>query len=74
MYDAVYVYALGLQSLDSSHRVQLSNMSCRSESAWQEGLSLINYMNSVGGPINYGVRRGCGKIEMRMRNKMMAPG
>lgn len=52
MYDAVYVYALGLQSLDSSHRVQLSNMSCRSESAWQEGLSLINYMNSVGGPIN----------------------
>lgn len=47
MFDAVYVYSIGLQSLDLSHRVELSNMSCRDELAWQEGLSLINYMNSV---------------------------
>lgn len=49
MYDAVFVYSIGLQTLDQSHRVELSNMSCRAELAWQEGLSLINYMNSVGG-------------------------
>lgn len=49
MFDAVYVYAIGLQTLDQSHRVVLPNVtsSCRAELAWEEGLSLINYMNSV---------------------------
>lgn len=49
MYDAVYVYAIGLQRLGMSHRVRLlTNTSCRAELPWPEGLSLINYMNSVG--------------------------
>lgn len=50
MYDAVYVYAIGLQTLGMSHRVPwlLTNTSCRAESPWPEGLSLINYINSVG--------------------------
>ena len=53
MYDAVFVFAIGLQTLDMSPVQRSTNnttchASCRAESPWQDGLSLINYMNSVG--------------------------
>ncbi|KAI5739282.1 hypothetical protein M8J77_017278 [Diaphorina citri] len=47
MYDAVYVFAVGLQTLEQSHSLQLTNLSCEEETPWDAGLSLINYVNSV---------------------------
>lgn len=54
MYDAVFVYSIGLQTLAMSHSVQplARNVSCRVaaetvERPWTEGPSLINYMNAV---------------------------
>lgn len=47
MYDAVFVYAIGLQTLDMSHRVEATNLSCGAEQAWPQGGSLVNYLNSV---------------------------
>ncbi|XP_049838251.1 glutamate receptor ionotropic, kainate 2-like isoform X2 [Schistocerca gregaria] len=58
MYDSVYVFAIGLQTLDQSHTLRLSNVSCEEEVPWDGGLSLINYINSVelkglSGPIEF---------------------
>ncbi|EEB19396.1 glutamate receptor, ionotropic kainate 2 precursor, putative [Pediculus humanus corporis] len=52
IYDSVYVFAAGLQAFDgnqlsSSSSPSSSNVSCESEIPWNEGLSLINYINSV---------------------------
>jgi ionotropic kainate glutamate receptor 2 len=47
MYDSVHVFAVGLQTLDQSHTLRLSNVSCEEELPWDGGLSLINYINSV---------------------------
>uniref|UniRef100_A0A8D8YFR0 Glutamate receptor ionotropic, kainate 2 n=1 Tax=Cacopsylla melanoneura TaxID=428564 RepID=A0A8D8YFR0_9HEMI len=47
MYDSVYVFAVGLQTLEQSHSLQLTNLSCEDETPWDAGLSLINYVNSV---------------------------
>ncbi|XP_060534694.1 glutamate receptor ionotropic, kainate 2-like isoform X5 [Cylas formicarius] len=58
MYDSVYVFAIGLQTLEQSHSIQLSNVSCDLEQPWDGGLSLINYINAVeykglSGPIEF---------------------
>ncbi|XP_055858224.1 glutamate receptor ionotropic, kainate 2 isoform X1 [Episyrphus balteatus] len=47
IYDSVYIFALGLQTLDLSHTLNLSNLSCSEANPWDGGLSLINYINSV---------------------------
>ncbi|XP_030751455.1 glutamate receptor ionotropic, kainate 2-like isoform X5 [Sitophilus oryzae] len=47
MYDSVYVFAIGLQTLEQSHSLKLSNVSCDKEQPWDGGLSLINYINTV---------------------------
>ncbi|KDR16107.1 Glutamate receptor, ionotropic kainate 2 [Zootermopsis nevadensis] len=47
MYDSVHVFAVGLQTLEQSHTLRLSNVSCDEELPWDGGLSLINYINSV---------------------------
>nr|ANQ46499.1 ionotropic receptor 7 [Phyllotreta striolata] len=58
IYDSVYVFAVGLQTLEQSHTLKLSNLSCDKEQPWDGGLSLINYINSVeikglSGPIEF---------------------
>lgn len=47
IYDAVFVFAIGLQTLEQSHTLRLSNISCADEHAWDDGLSVINYINTV---------------------------
>lgn len=47
MYDAVSVFANGLAALDKSHKLKLANVSCEQEDAWNDGLSLFNYIDSV---------------------------
>lgn len=47
MYDSVNIFAIGLQSLEQSHTLRPSNVSCNHEKPWDGGLSLINYINSV---------------------------
>ncbi|KMZ07267.1 uncharacterized protein Dsimw501_GD26904 [Drosophila simulans] len=47
MFDSVYVFAIGLQTLEQSHSLTLSNISCEDENSWDGGLSLINYLNAV---------------------------
>ncbi|CAH1170182.1 unnamed protein product [Phaedon cochleariae] len=58
MYDSVFVFAVGLQTLEQSHTLKLSNVSCDKEQPWDGGLSLINYINAVeikglSGPIEF---------------------
>ncbi|XP_044737690.1 glutamate receptor ionotropic, kainate 2 isoform X2 [Chrysoperla carnea] len=58
MYDAVYMFALGLQTLEQSHALRLFNVSCDMERSWDGGLSLINYINAaefkgLSGPIEF---------------------
>ncbi|XP_018321081.1 glutamate receptor ionotropic, kainate 2-like isoform X7 [Agrilus planipennis] len=47
IYDSVFVFAVGLQTLDQSHTLRIQNASCDREEPWDGGLSLINYINSV---------------------------
>ncbi|XP_067614431.1 glutamate receptor ionotropic, kainate 2-like [Eurosta solidaginis] len=47
IYDAVYIFAIGLKSLEQSHALNITNVSCIEENPWDGGLSLINYINSV---------------------------
>lgn len=47
MYDSVYAFAIGMQTLELSHTLKMSNVSCDKEQPWDGGLSLINYINSV---------------------------
>ncbi|CAH1957061.1 unnamed protein product [Acanthoscelides obtectus] len=47
MYDSVFVFAVGLQTLDQSHTLKIPNVSCDQEHSWDGGLSLINYINAV---------------------------
>jgi glutamate receptor, ionotropic, invertebrate len=47
MFDSVHVFAIGLQTLEQSHTLRISNVSCEDELPWDGGLSLINYINSV---------------------------
>ncbi|KAF5280992.1 hypothetical protein FQA39_LY05197 [Lamprigera yunnana] len=58
IYDSVFVFAIGLQTLEQSHSLKLSNVSCEREQPWDGGLSLINYINAVefkglSGPIEF---------------------
>ncbi|XP_018321157.1 glutamate receptor ionotropic, kainate 2-like isoform X8 [Agrilus planipennis] len=46
IYDSVFVFAVGLQTLDQSHTLRIQNASCDREEPWDGGLSLINYINS----------------------------
>ncbi|XP_036342817.1 glutamate receptor ionotropic, kainate 2-like isoform X2 [Rhagoletis pomonella] len=46
-YDSVYIFAIGLKTLEQSHALRISNVSCEDETPWEGGLSLINYINSV---------------------------
>lgn len=47
MFDAVSTFAHGLAALDKSHKLKLANVSCEKEIAWNDGLSLFNYIDSV---------------------------
>lgn len=47
MYDSVHVFAIGLKTLEQSHTLRISNVSCADEKPWNGGLSLINYINAV---------------------------
>ncbi|XP_070138560.1 glutamate receptor ionotropic, kainate 2 isoform X2 [Drosophila bipectinata] len=47
MFDSIYIFAIGLQTLDQSHTIYISNLTCDAEIPWNGGLSLINYINSV---------------------------
>ncbi|EDW83543.2 uncharacterized protein Dwil_GK13656 [Drosophila willistoni] len=49
MFDSVYTFAAGLQSLhsDSGLALTFKNLSCSSDQTWGEGLSLYNYINSA---------------------------
>ncbi|KAB0792004.1 hypothetical protein PPYR_13965 [Photinus pyralis] len=58
IYDSVFVFAVGLQTLEQSHSLKISNVSCEREQPWDGGLSLINYINAVefkglSGPIEF---------------------
>lgn len=53
MFDSVHVFAIGLQTLEQSHTLRISNVSCEDELPWDGGLSLINYINSVGALLLY---------------------
>ncbi|CAB3367848.1 Hypothetical predicted protein [Cloeon dipterum] len=60
MFDSVHVFAIGLQTLEQSHTLRISNVSCEDELPWDGGLSLINYINSasvefkgLSGPIEF---------------------
>ncbi|XP_037925932.1 glutamate receptor ionotropic, kainate 2 isoform X1 [Hermetia illucens] len=58
LYDSLYIFAIGLQTLEQSHTLRISNMSCADERPWVGGLSLINYINAVewkglSGPIHF---------------------
>lgn len=59
MYDAVHVFAIGLQTLDQSHSIELSKVTCYDENPWNGGLSLINYINAVSQEISiWGIQIG----------------
>ncbi|XP_034244702.1 glutamate receptor ionotropic, kainate 2-like, partial [Thrips palmi] len=47
LFDAVHVFAIGLQSLEQGHALRLTNVSCSEEAPWDGGLSLINYITAV---------------------------
>lgn len=47
MYDSVFVFAIGLKTLEQSHTFKLANVSCDKEQPWDGGLSLTNYINAV---------------------------
>lgn len=47
IYDSLYVFAIGLQTLEQSHKLQWTNVTCDVEKPWDGGLSLINYINAV---------------------------
>ncbi|KAL7726785.1 hypothetical protein ACLKA6_001499 [Drosophila palustris] len=47
MFDSVYAFAHGLKQLDNSHTLTFKNLSCNSDKAWSDGLSLYNYINSA---------------------------
>nr|XP_041632628.1 glutamate receptor ionotropic, kainate 2 isoform X1 [Drosophila kikkawai] len=47
MYDSVFVFAMGLQTLEQSHILDIYNVTCDEEIPWNGGLSLINYLNAV---------------------------
>lgn len=53
LYDSVFVFAIGLQTLEQSHTLKISNVSCEREQPWDGGLSLINYINAVSLPALY---------------------
>lgn len=47
VFDSVFIFAVGLQTLEQSHTLTLKNMTCMEAKPWDGGLSLINYINSV---------------------------
>lgn len=47
IYDAVFVFAIGLQTLQHSSELHFSNVSCKEEKALHSGSSLINFINTV---------------------------
>ena len=47
VFDSVYVFARGLQSLDRGATLRQVNVSCDDENPWSDGSSLFNYVNSV---------------------------
>lgn len=47
MYDGVLSFCHGLKSFDASHEIRPANVSCDREQSWPDGLSLLNYINSV---------------------------
>lgn len=47
MFDSVYIFAKGLASMDSGHSIKPTNLSCDREEAWNDGLSLYNYIDAV---------------------------
>src|SRR6218665_1408205 len=47
IFDSVYVFARGLQSLDRGATLRPGNISCDAETPWRDGSSLFNYINSV---------------------------
>jgi len=57
MFDSVYVFAIGLQTLEQSHSLTLLNISCEEENSWDGGLSLINYLNAVSLTANKGLNK-----------------
>ncbi|CAG2165428.1 unnamed protein product [Oppiella nova] len=44
LYDSVKLLATALQDLDQSQSITMPSISCQSESQWQFGSSLMNYM------------------------------
>ncbi|XP_045462380.1 glutamate receptor ionotropic, kainate 1 isoform X2 [Harmonia axyridis] len=49
IFDSVYVFAKGLQAMDSSHSIKPMNLSCETERPWDDGLTLYNYIDSISG-------------------------
>ncbi|CAO1328702.1 unnamed protein product [Diamesa hyperborea] len=47
MFDGVNVFANALQDLDKSHKLKLANLSCEKEHPWNDGLTLLNYLDST---------------------------
>ncbi|XP_017488759.1 PREDICTED: glutamate receptor ionotropic, kainate 2-like, partial [Rhagoletis zephyria] len=47
VFDSVYVFARGLQSLDRGATLTPVNVSCDNETPWADGSSLFNYINSA---------------------------
>ncbi|XP_069972392.1 glutamate receptor ionotropic, kainate 2-like isoform X1 [Penaeus vannamei] len=54
MYDAVSLFAKGLDTLSSSHDVDIEKVYCEGDKTWQHGDSLINYMKWYGSPPQFG--------------------
>ncbi|CAL4124820.1 unnamed protein product, partial [Meganyctiphanes norvegica] len=47
IFDSVNVFAKGLHALERSATLSLANLSCESETPWDDGSSLFNYINAV---------------------------
>lgn len=52
IYDGVLSFCHGLRAFDASREIRPANVSCDREQSWADGLSLLNYINSVCPPEN----------------------
>ena len=47
MYDAVHVFARGLDDLSRAQDIEVAPLSCNRRNGWEYGNSLLNYMKMV---------------------------
>ncbi|CAL8116108.1 unnamed protein product [Orchesella dallaii] len=80
IYDGVLSFCHGLKAFDASREIRPANVSCDREQSWPDGLSLLNYINSVSfdgltGKIQFreGVRYDPTLTLMKLKNRALQP-